>query len=285
MERKSRPTAKTWFPIPRSFQAAGVGLVVALLGSAPAVAQAPASPGSEGQVAVLAFFLDSIHTQPMTTGQLGITASRRRSPDGTEWMIPALHLVYGVTERLDFSFSVPYSRGTYGESFRVHGLGDRYISAKLRLRDATDGQLGVAVEPTLEVLGEGSLAAGANGPGKHNLALPVILQRTLGPFNVFGETGYISRGAVFAGLGVDTALAPRLGVGVNLLWSWATGDSPLNQQYGLLRSRTDVLVGAYYVASPRWTVLVSGGRTVSALDPNGTRNIVNVGLNYTFQGP
>jgi hypothetical protein len=254
-------------------------LTLLALGVAPVSAQdTPVSP----KLALLAFFLDSTETQEAGTGLLGVTISQRQTRDGKEWEVPAVSYTYGLTRRVDVSLSVPYTRSDYGEDYRISGIGDCFLSLKLRVRDAEGTRLGVAFEPTLEILGEGSLSAGELGPGKHNLALPVIVQRGFGPVSVFGEAGYITRGAVFAGVGLDTALMPKVGLGVNLVYSRATSDSALNQEYGLLKSRADATVGVYYIASPRLAFLVSAGRTLTEIDANGTRRIVNVGVTYRW---
>ncbi len=256
--------------------------LLALFGCAaqPALAQdaAPVSP----KLSLLAFFLDSTETQEAGTGLLGVTVSQRQTLDGKEWEMPAVSYTYGLNRRLDVSVSVPYTRAEYGADYRLSGIGDCFLSVKARVRDADGARLGVAFEPTLEVLGEGSLSAGELGPGKYNLALPIILQRSVGRVSVFGEAGYITRGALFAGVGLDTAVVPKVGLGANLVYSRATGDSALNQEWGLLRSRADMTVGVYYVASPRLAFLLSAGRTVTEIDANATRRIVNVGMTYRW---
>jgi hypothetical protein len=121
------------------------------------------------------------------------------------------------------------------------------------------------------------------GPGKYNFALPLIVQKNFSRFNLYGEGGYITRGALFAGLGADGAVAKGLGLGFNLLYSRSTRFNELTQQFGLLKSRVDATMGFYYILNSHLSLFTSGGRTISAMDPNGTSYILNFGMNVNMK--
>ena len=168
-----------------------------------------------GRVATLAFFLDSTDTLEQGTLWFTSVATYRRAPGGKELDIPAVGISFGLARRVQVDFSIPYFRTEYGSDFRMNGIGDKFLSAKFRVRDADSGKLGIAFEPTLEILGKGSLAAGELGPKKYNVALPVIIQKNFSRFNLYSEVGYITRGAVFVGVGSDAPIYRKLGGGIN----------------------------------------------------------------------
>jgi hypothetical protein len=235
-----------------------------------------------GRVATLAFFLDSTDTLEPGTFWFTNVFTYRKAPSGKELDIPALSVGFGLARRVQIDFSIPYFRTEYGPDFRMSGIGDKFLSAKIRVRDADSGGLGLAFEPVLEILGKSSLAAGELGPKKYNVALPVIVQKNFSRFNLFSEAGYITRGAVFAGLGGDAQIYRRLGGGINVLYSRATRFSDLSREFGLLRSRVDANLGLYYTFHPRFSVFASAGRTLSRMDAIATSYILNLGLNFNF---
>ena len=113
-----------------------------------------------GRVATLAFFLDSTDTLEPGTVWFTNVFTYRKAPGGKEIDIPAVGVSFGLARRVQVDFSIPYFRTQYGSDFRMNGIGDKFLSAKIRVRDADSGKLGLAFEPTLEILGKGSLAAG-----------------------------------------------------------------------------------------------------------------------------
>jgi len=233
-------------------------------------------------VATLAFFLDSTDTLEPGTVWFTNVFTYRKAPGGKEIDIPAVGVSFGLARRVQIDFSIPYFRTQYGSDFRMNGIGDKFLSAKIRIRDADSGKFGVALEPTLEILGKGSLAAGELGPKKYNVALPIIVQKNFSRFNLYSEAGYITRGAVFVGVGSDAPIYRRLGGGINVLYSRATRFNDLSREFGLLRSRVDANLGLYYVFHPRFSIFASGGRTLSRMDAIATSYILNLGLNFNF---
>jgi len=235
------------------------------------------------RVASLAFFLDSTDTVEQQTISLGTTFTRRQSPTGEELDIPALSLSYGLLRQVQLDFSIPYFRAEYGPDFQLDGIGDSYLSAKFRVLDADTKPLGLAFEPTLEILGKGSLSAGDLGPQKYNWVFPVILQKNFSHLNLYSETGYITRGAIFTGIGGDGAVLKRLGFSWNILYSRATQYTELSQLYNLQRSRVDGNIGFYYVFSPRFSIFGSAGRTLGTMDAISTQYIANLGMIVNFK--
>jgi hypothetical protein len=235
------------------------------------------------RVASLAFFLDSTDTVERQTISLGTTFTRRQSPTGEELDIPALSLSYGLLRQIQVDFSIPYFKAEYGPDFQLDGIGDSYVSAKIRVLDADTKPLGLAFEPALEILGKASLAAGDLGPNKYNWVFPVILQKNFSHLNLYSETGYITRGAIFTGIGGDGAVLKRLGLSWNILYSRATHYTELSRLYDLQQSRVDGNVGFYYVFNPQFSIFGSAGRTLSTMDAISTQYIVNLGIIINFR--
>jgi hypothetical protein len=235
------------------------------------------------RVASLAFFLDSTDTIEQRSISLGTTFTRRQSPTGEELDIPALSISYGLLRQIQVDFSIPYFKAEYGPDFQLDGIGDSFLSAKFRVLDADSRPLGLAFEPTLEILGKASLAAGDLGPRKYNWAFPVILQKNFTHLNLYGEAGYITRGAVFTGIGGDGAVLKHLGLSWNILYSRATEYTELSRLYDLQRSRVDGNVGFYYVFNPQFSIFGSAGRTLSGMDAISTQYIVNLGMIVNFK--
>ncbi len=275
-------------PLLAAFLAITLGDVGVGFSQADSGPKQPASASSDvlplqGKIATLAFFLDSVDTLGPNTLQISTVVSYRRSPSGKEWESPAMAATYTIHPRVQVSFSIPYFRSQYVPNYKKDGIGDSFLSAKILLLDPDKSRLGIALDPTLEILGKGSLSAGNLGPGKYNLAIPVILQKNFSLFNIYAEGGYITRGAAFASIGGDGALYKSLGLALNLLYSRSTRFQEINLDYGLNRSRTDAVLGLYYIFSPRISVFASAGRTLGTLDQNGTQYIVSAGLNINFK--
>ncbi|MEW5977605.1 MAG: hypothetical protein AB1898_17565 [Acidobacteriota bacterium] len=257
----------------------GIAAWFLLCGSLAHAQEASPVPGS---ISTLAFFLDSTDTLEPHAVWISNILTYRQAQDGKEIDLPALAVSYGIHSEIQVSFSIPYFRSKYGSDFRINGIGDKFLSVKFQALNADRRPIGLAFEPVIEILGKGSLAAGELGPGKYNLALPILVQKNFERFSLFGEAGYITRRAAFAGIGFDAAVAPKVGVMLNLLYSKSTSFSELSREFGLLQSRADANVGLYYVFKPNLSLFVSGGRTITELDPVGTRYILNFGLNVGF---
>ena len=267
------------------FGVGGLFSLMALLASAllPATLVAQEEPlPVPGRVATLAFFLDSTDTLEPGTVWFTNVFTYRKAPGGKEIDIPAVGVSFGLARRVQIDFSIPYFRTQYGSDFRMNGIGDKFLSVKIRVHDADSGGLGLAFEPVLEILGKGSLAAGELGPKKYNVALPVIIQKNFSRFNLYSEAGYITRGAVFAGVGSDAPIYRRLGGGINVLYSRATRFNDLSREFGLLRSPVDGNLGLYYIFHARFSVFASAGKTLSRMDAIATSCILNLGLNFNF---
>src|SRR3954449_4988618 len=120
-----------------------LGYLICLLSPLSILAQTDPVP-LPGRVATLAFFLDSVDTIEPQTLWLTNIITYRKSPEGKELDIPAVAASFGLNRRIQVNFSVPYVRSQYGTDFRINGIGDRFLSAKIRVVDPDSHGVGLA---------------------------------------------------------------------------------------------------------------------------------------------
>jgi hypothetical protein len=247
-------------------------------------AHAAAADGTStgGRLTLLVSYLDSAYTEAPGAVRLGTIIGHREAPNGSQTDMVAAILTFGIARRVEARLFVPYLRSRLANIYQSTGIGDSYLSVKLRVRENTRSGPAVAFQPTLEVLSRQSLFAGESGPHKYNVALPVIVQKNVGRLSAFGEAGYSTREVAFGGVGVYAPLTRRLGVCGTLLYSRATSDVRLNDEYGLGRRRADSGLSLSYAAGADLLLTANVIRTVSTLNPNATRYMVLVGADYRF---
>jgi hypothetical protein len=238
---------------------------------------------SAGRLTLLVSYLDSAYTEKPGAVRLGTMLGHREAPNGSQSDMAAAMLTFGIGRRTEARLFVPYLRSRLGDVYRSSGIGDSYLSFKLRVREDTGSGPAIAFDPTLEVLGRGSLFAGEAGPHRYNVAMPVIVQKSAGRFSAFGEAGYSTREVAFGGVGVYASLTRRLGVCATLQYSHATSDVRLNDEYGLGRRRAESGLSLSYAAGGDLLLTVNAIRTVSTMHPNATRYMVLVSADYRFR--
>jgi hypothetical protein len=181
----------------------------------------------------------------------------------------------GLARGVQVGFSIPYSFFTADGFDTARGVGDAYLSAKLRLARSEDGRTGVAVSPALEFLSDSSVALGYR---RVNLVLPVSAHLDRGPVRVTGTGGYFTRGSLFGSGSVEVGLGPRAGIGATLTHAYSTEDNPLEGERAGDRRRTDIGGSVYVVASRSLIVFAGLGRTIGARDASLAATVVSGGL-------
>jgi hypothetical protein len=256
-------------------------LLPLLLGARPALAQD--TPTSTERIAQLFFFFfDSVDTQEPGVTNHCVMLGQRRTPNGDQSAWASASGALGIGQRVEARYAVSLPVASGGGDHRGIRIGDSSLSLKMRVRDSGGTRVGLALQPTLEILGQDSLWAKERGPHKYNLALPLIAQRTVWRLPIRSAVGYSTRGAVFAGVGSSASLTRRLGLFANLLYSHATSNSTLSTEWGLPRSRAETGAGVWYCASSHFTLVACFARTVMRMDANATRHMVSAGVCYRF---
>jgi hypothetical protein len=294
--------------------------LIALLGSATALAQKPDAPpgqskrpplppgsggrgrgtggrthlprpapgggtGSPASAVFLAAWLDDAETLGPGEGSVGLSAGRTESPDGGETDAPVLFGAVGVARRVQLSGSSSYYRASYDDGYASRGLGNSYLACKVRILDPTSHRVGLAASPVLEVLSDASLSDTTLGLSRVNWALPVSVQAGRGSTRALASAGYFSRGALFVAAGLERSVASRVALDVALSYMHATKVPETSDLAGLSRSRLDATAGVVFALTPLISLSGSLGRTVSSLDQNGATLMASASISYAFTRP
>ncbi len=132
--------------------------------------------------------------------------------DETEWAAPLVDLNYGVGERVQLKFEVPWL--FLEESGHTRdGLGPSSVGVKWRFYDAGEGGRSLSIYPQLEFPSPGSSADRGLVEDDTSLFLPVELVQPLGPVSMNVEVGYLVSDLgdeVVLGVAVGRELTERL---------------------------------------------------------------------------
>lgn len=128
-------------------------------------------------------WVDNADVLPLGEAWASLYASRWQAASSHGVDVSLLDLTVGVARGLQVGFSVPYNFFTADGFETARGVGDAYLSAKLRLVRSNDGRAGVAVVPALEFLSNSSAALGYR---RVNLVLPVSAHLDRSPVRVTG---------------------------------------------------------------------------------------------------
>ena len=108
-----------------------------------------APDGGGVPVRTVAAWLDDASVVGARQAWVTLSASSWRMPIATGVDAPVIDLLFGHTDRVQTSLTLPYYRIRTPDT--AGGFGDIYLSTKVRLREPSRG-LGVAVTPTLEIV-------------------------------------------------------------------------------------------------------------------------------------
>ena len=234
-----------------------------------------AAPVSTPAVRTFGVWLDDATVLGAGETWLTVSAQRWASPDLHGFDVPALDLATGLTSRLQASASVPFTQHAVSGAPMNGNLGDVYAGVKYVVRDPSGGRLGVSVAPTVEVLSRAATVD--TGLSRVNAVLPVSLEWRRGEIRGYASTGWYTRGAVFVAGAIERPLAERLRASGGLTYSRSTAPGEASTAWGFAHHRVDASGSASYVISPRLVAFAGIARTLSQLDPDGTRYAVSFG--------
>jgi hypothetical protein len=238
----------------------GAGVAVALAVGTPARAQSPASvPAGAAPFA----WIDDASVLPPGVVAVSVAMLRWQGSDLSEVNAPIVGVAAGWTPRVQISASIPRVIGD-DVSGVVGGLGTTYVSAKIGIVTDEPPGLKVAVAPTLEVLGLGSLQSLAPGASRMQLGLPISVEVDRGTARVFGSAGFFTPGVWFAGGGIGAQATPRVAVSAAFSRAWTT-----DVIGGPIGDRREISGGVAF--SPRRDLSFFGsiGRTIATSDQDG----------------
>jgi hypothetical protein len=180
--------------------------------------------------------------------EINAAATAVRTRAGSETELPLLDINYGIGERIQLKYEVPWTKvHEAGESTRSR-LGDSLLGVKWRFYDAGEDHWRISTYPQIE------LSSAAEGK---TLLLPIELDRHFEAFDLTVEAGRErpahEAGSWFAGAVVGRSLNEE----VQLLAEVRAGEIQSDEF-----SRFAVIAGARIGGMPMGTLLVSLGREV-----------------------
>lgn len=207
--------------------------------------------------------------------EINVGVSTERRPGSRLSELPLLDLNYGIGDRIQLKYEVPYLKLQEGDSPGTSGLGNSEFGVKWRFYDAVEKGLAVSVYPQLEFNNPGS-SADDRGLVEHGsvFKLPFQFQREAGPVTLVGQVGREFRAggdAWFYGISAGHRFHDKVEVAVEL----AGGASP-----GLHRSQLTANLGVVIDLSERTAFMFSVGQELHNHDEPRATLVGYAGLQW-----
>ena len=222
-------------------------------------------------------WLDTAGVSAPGEAWVSISSAYWRSPSLREVDAPAMGVTAGVARRTQVGVSLPYYHVTDQSGFASQVFGASYVTTKFALSESP--RIGVSTSPTVEILNWSSPEI-----GRVNFVLPISLQTSVGTTQIYGSTGYFTRGSVFGTGAVEWPATSKLTLAVTMAHSYSVVSDPVSDALGVARHRTDASGGVYYAATPGVVVFTSIGRTFAPIDQTSGRLAVSAGMTMNVSG-
>jgi hypothetical protein len=190
--------------------------------------------------------------------EINLAAAPVRSRDTSSWQIPQIDMNFGLGDRVQLTFEVPYIIQTGSSTPRTTGWSNAYPGIKWRFLDQGEDGWQASIFPQLET--RGSVQAEREqivGPATRVL-LPVEVTHKLGPLDLDMEVGvYAPKDGVqehIVGLVAGRSISDRLDFALELYNDHASGAPP---------NQTTLDLGGRYKLSDAFITLFMAGRSVS----------------------
>ena len=183
----------------------------------------------------------------------------------------------GVARRMQVGVSLPYYHVTDQSGFTSRGFGASYVTTEFALSE--NPRIGVSTSPTVEILSWSSPEI-----GRVNFVLPISLQTSAGGAQIYGSTGYFTRGSVFGSGAIEWPVTAKATLVATMAHSYSVVSDPISDAQGIARHRTDGSGGVYYAARPGVVFFTSIGRTFAPIDQTSGRLAVSVGMTMNVSG-
>jgi hypothetical protein len=204
---------------------------------------------------------------------LGFSTEKRPGERVSE--LPLIDLNYGIGDRLQLKYEIPYLRQSTDGTPSVSGLGNSEFGVKWRFYDAGEKGLAVSAYPQLEFNNPDS-TSDDKGLVEHGTVfkLPFQFERELGPVTLIWQAGreFHSDGdAWFYGVSVGHAFTKELEIGVEVAGTAAEHFD---------RSQLTANLGVSYELSERTSVMLSLGRELHNHDEPKATFLGYVGVQW-----
>jgi hypothetical protein len=217
-------------------------------------------------------WIDDGRILPPATVTVAVSTLRWAGAGLSEVDAPVTSIAAGVAPRVQLGASIPHIIGSTEPAGAVGGLGSMYFYGKVGLL-GDESPIKLAVSPTVEVLSASAAQSLTATQSRAQFGLPVSAEFDVGWTRVFAGAGFFTRGIRFAGGGVATRVASRLGISVSLSHSWTTADV-----LGVVADRTEVTGSAAVTIAPNVSLFGSIGQTIATTDQNGAGTTVSGGV-------
>jgi hypothetical protein len=187
--------------------------------------------------------------------EINLAAMPTVARGGASYQLPQIDVNFGLGERLQLSYEIPYVLETRDGAPTTSGWSNAYTGVKWRFFDQREGGWQLSTFPQYETAGSPSAQrSGLAAPGGRWL-LPLEVAKSLGPLTLNFETGYYLQGMPerIVGLVAGSAFTPRLELDAELYNDHVLGSSP---------DVTTLDVGGRFKLSPAFIVLFMAGRSI-----------------------
>jgi len=208
---------------------------------------------------------------------ISISSAYWRSPSLREVDAPAIGVTAGVARRMQVGVSLPYYHVTDQSGFTSRGFGASYVTTKFALSESP--RIGLSTSPSVEILSWSSPEI-----GRVNFVLPISLQTSAGGVQIYGSTGYFTRGSVFGSGAVEWPVTSKMTLAATMAHSYSVVSDPASDALGIARHRTDGSGAAYYAVSPGVVLFTTVGRTFAPVDETSGRLAVSAGMTMNVSG-
>jgi hypothetical protein len=222
-------------------------------------------------------WLDTAGVSAPGEAWISLSSAYWRSSSLREVDAPSMGVTVGVARRTQIGVSLPYYHMTDQFGFTSHGFGASYVTAKFALTE--NRRVHVSTSPTMEIFNWSSADI-----GRVNFVLPVSLQTSAGRMQIYGSTGYFTRGSVFGSGAVEWSATPKVTLATTVAHSYSVVSDPVGDALGIARHRTDGSGGVYYSVAPSAVFFASIGRTFAPVDQTSGRVSLSAGVTVNVSG-
>jgi hypothetical protein len=229
------------------------------------------SPAAVGTVPFA--WIDDASLLPQGDAAFSMSATRWSGSGISEVDVPIVGAAVGLTDRVQLGASIPHVTGSSDPGGAVGGLGTTFISAKIGVLTGEKSGVKLAVAPTLEVLGSGTLSSLEPGESRGRFGVPVSAEINRGAARIFASTGFFTGGTWFAGGGLGFQANTHLSFSAAFSRAWSTDSTGT-----LVGDRREVSGGVGYQVTSRFSAFGSLSRTVATSDQDGAGTSVSGGV-------
>ncbi len=222
-------------------------------------------------------WLDTAGVSAPGEAWISVSSAYWRSPSLREVDAPAIGVTVGVARRTQIGVSVPYYHVTDRSGVTSRGFGASYVTTKFALIE--NPRVALSTSPTVEILNWSSPEI-----GRVNFVLPISLKRSVGRTQIYGSTGYFTRGSVFGSGAAEWPITSKVTLAATVAHSYSVVSDPVSDALSIARHRTDANGGAYYASNAGVVFFTSIGRTFFPVDQTSGRLSVSGGVTMNVSG-